>query len=85
VVLLRSKISDQPGVLPRVTEQIRDVSDKIVEIFHQRIFYHVPGKHAEADIVVETRNFTYIKEIINRLTAAGFLTLRLDDTASAMD
>ena len=84
-MLLRSKISDQPGVLPRVTEQIRDVSDKIVESFHQRIFYHVPVKRAEADIVVETRNFTYTKEIINRLTAAGFLTLRLDDTASAMD
>ena len=82
---LRVEISDQPGVLSRVTEQIGEVGGNIVEIYHQRMFYDVPVKRAEADIVVETRDSAHIEEIISRLTAAGFRTRRLDDTASEMD
>ncbi|MGB0555461.1 MAG: hypothetical protein ACPGQV_23360 [Alphaproteobacteria bacterium] len=48
------------------------------------MFYDVPVKRAETDIVVETRDFPHIEEIINRLTAAGFQTRCLDDTASEM-
>ena len=81
---LRVEISDQPGVLSRVTEQIGDGGGNIVEIYHQRMSYDVPVKRAEADIVVETRDSAHIEEIINRLTAAGFRTRRLDDTASEM-
>jgi len=81
---LRVEISNQPGVLSRVTEQIGDVGGNIVEFYHQRIFYHVPVKRADADIVIETRDSAHIEEIINRLTAAGFRTRRFDDTASEM-
>ena len=81
---LRVEISDQLGVLSRVTEKIGDVGGNIVEIYHQRMFYDVPVKRAEADIVVETRDPAHIEEIINWLTAAGFRTRRLDDTASEM-
>ena len=81
---LRVEISDQPGVLSRVTEQIGDGGGNIVEIYHQRMSYDVPVKRAEADIVVETRDSAHIEEIINRLTAAGFRTRRLDDTVSEM-
>ncbi|MBT5499088.1 MAG: threonine ammonia-lyase [Alphaproteobacteria bacterium] len=81
---LRVEISDQPGVLSRVTEKIGDVGGNIVEIYHQRMFYDVPVKRAEADIVMETRDAAHIEEIIDRLTAAGFRTRRLDDTASEM-
>ena len=79
---LRVEISDQPGILSQVTEQIGDGGGNIVEIYHQRMFYDVPVKRAEVDIVVETRDPPHIEEIINRLTAAGFQTRRLDNTAS---
>lgn len=79
---LRVEISDQPGVLAQVTMQIGEVGGNIVEIYHQRMFYDVPVKRAEADIVVETRDSAHIEEIINRLTAAGYRTRRLDDTTS---
>ena len=79
---LRVEISDQRGILSQVTEQIGDGGSNIVEIYHQHMFYDVPVKRAEVDIVVETRDSPHIEEIINRLTAAGFQTRRLDNTAS---
>ena len=79
---LRVTISDQPGTLARIAEQIGDTGGNIVEIVHQRMFYDVPVKLAEADVVVETRDESHIQEIIDRLAAAGFPTVRLDDTAT---
>ena len=79
---LRAEILDQPGILSQVTEQSGDGGGNIVEIYHQRMFYDVPVKQAEVDIVVETRDSPHIEEVINRLRAAGFQTRRLDNTAS---
>lgn len=79
---LRVETPDQPGVLAKVAQQIGDTGGNIVEIIHQRMFYDVPVKLAEADIVVETRDSAHIQEIVDHLTAAGYRTRRLDDTAS---
>jgi len=79
---LRLEISDQPGILSKVAQQIGEVGGNIVEIYHQRLFYDVPIKQTEVDIVLETRGSEHIHEIINRLTAAGFKTCRLNDTAN---
>lgn len=81
---LRVEISDQPGVLCRMTEQISDVGGNIVEICHPWMFHDVPVTRAKADIVVETRDSTHIEEIINPLTAGEIQTRSLDDTASKM-
>ena len=82
MVRLRIAISDQPGVLAQVAQHIGEVGGNIVEIYHQRMFYDVPAKRTEVDIVVETRDSAHVEEIINRLSAGGFNTRRLDDTAS---
>ncbi|MDP6390829.1 MAG: threonine ammonia-lyase [Alphaproteobacteria bacterium] len=79
---LRVTISDQPGTLAQIAQRIGDTGGNIVEIVHQRMFYDVPVKLAEADIVVETRDESHIQEIIAQLAAAGFPTVRLDDTAT---
>jgi threonine dehydratase len=79
---LRVTISDQPGTLAQIAQRIGDTGGNIVEIIHQRMFYDVPVKLAEADVVVETRDESHIQEIIDRLAAAGFPTVRLDDTAT---
>lgn len=82
---LRVEISDQPGVLAQIAEIIGDIGGNIVEIYHQRMFYDVPVKKAEADVVVETRDSSHIGEIITGLNKAGYPTRRLDDTASESD
>ncbi len=81
MVRLRVLISDAPGTLAKMTAQIGDAGGNIVEIVHQRMFFDVPVKQAEADVIVETRDAPHVEEIIDRLEAAGFPTTRLSDTA----
>jgi len=83
MVRLRVSISDAPGTLAKVTAQIGEHGGNIVEIVHQRMFYDVPVKQAEADFVLETRDAEHVDEIIDHLQAAGFPTTRLSDTAQS--
>lgn len=78
---LRITISDQPGVLAKVAQQIGESGGNIVEIYHHRLFYDVPLKLAELDAVVETRDSAHSDDIIQRLEAIGFPTRRLEDSA----
>jgi threonine dehydratase len=81
LVRLRSEIYDAPGILSRITRIIGDCGGNIVEIYHQRLFYDVPVKHTEVDVVVETRNATHVGEIVGALNEAGFPTRLLSSTA----
>ena len=82
LVRLRVKISDKPGTLAKVAEVVGDLGGNIVEIYHQRLFYDVPVKLAELDVVVETRDLAHAKEIQARLGDAGFPTRILGGTAA---
>lgn len=79
---LRITISDQPGILAKVAEQIGNAGGNIVEIYHQRMLYDVPVKLAELDAVVETRDTDHVEEIVTRLSEAGFPTRRLHDSGT---
>ena len=81
MVRLRVTISDAPGTLAKVAEQIGGLGGNIVEIVHQRLFFDVPVKRAEADIVVETRDTAHVEEIIAQLQSAGFPTRWLGNSA----
>jgi threonine dehydratase len=81
IARLRITISDAPGTLARVAQNIGALGGNIVEIVHQRMFFDVPVKQAEADIAVETRDEEHVEEIVAALTADGFPTRRLGDTA----
>ena len=72
MVRLRVSIVDQPGVLARLTTFIGECGANIIEIAHQRLFYNVPPKQAEIDLIVETRNAEHVHEIMARLKAGGF-------------
>jgi threonine dehydratase len=78
---LRVTISDTPGILARVAQQIGERGGNIVEIVHQRLFFDVPVKQAEVDIVIETQDVDHVAEIIRHLEEEGFPTWRLGDTA----
>ncbi len=84
LVRLRVQITDAPGNLARVTNIIGDAGGNIVEIVHHRLFYDVPVKHTDIDVVVETRNARHTAEISEKLTAAGWpVTILSDSEASS--
>ena len=80
---IRVEISDAPGTLAAVASLIAEAGGNIVECYHQRLFQDVPIKHAELDLVIETRNPEHVREILDRLCAAGFPPRLLSETKEA--
>ena len=74
MVRLRIEIADQPGVLAKVATCIGRTGGNIIEVYHQRLFYDLPAKRADIDIVLETRHSAHVQEIIATLETEGFPT-----------
>ncbi len=72
LVSLRIKLTDSPGLLARVSGLIGGCGGNIVEVYHQRMFYDVPIKQADLDVVIETRDRNHVEQILSALTMAGF-------------
>ena len=81
LVRLRVEIIDQPGVLAKVTGLIGDSGGNIVEVYHQRMFYDLPVKRADVDVVIETLDSGHMHKIMDRLEKAGFHTRVLGTTS----
>ncbi len=81
MVRLRVEITDAPGVLSKVSGLIGDCGGNIVEVFHQRLFYDLPVKQAEVDVVLETVDSAHVSEIIDKLENAGFRVRLLGGTS----
>ncbi|MBE9554243.1 MAG: threonine ammonia-lyase [Proteobacteria bacterium] len=77
---LRVLVSDEPGHLARVASEISGTGANIVEVNHQRLFYDVPAKETELDVLIETRDENHIRQLMDLLTERGFETRRLSDT-----
>jgi threonine dehydratase len=85
IVRLRVEIRDIPGALGQVARLIGEKGGNIVEIYHQRLFYDVPVKLAEIDVVLETRDRRHVDDIMGALRTVGFPTRLLGSTAHAAD
>ena len=72
LVRMRIEIPDQPGVLAQITKIIGDSGANIMEVHHQRTFSALPVKSADLDIVMETRDANHVRDLVSKLTAAGF-------------
>ncbi len=72
LVRMHIEIPDQPGVLAQITKIIGDSGANIMEVHHQRTFSALPVKSADLDIVMETRDAAHVRDLIGKLTAAGF-------------
>jgi threonine dehydratase len=81
LVSLRVAITDTPGALAKVSGLIADCGGNIVEVYHQRLFYDVPVKLAEIDVVVETLDAGHVRTLVEKLTEAGFATRQLSGTS----
>jgi len=82
MVRLRTEITDQPGALARVTGLVGECGGNIVEVHHRRLFYDLPVKQADVDIIVETMDRDHVREIIEKLNEAGFQTRLLGSTSA---
>jgi len=81
LIRLRVAIKDSPGALSLIAEHIGETGGNIVEVNHQRMFYDVPVKQAELDVMVETRDAAHVSEIMTRLKAAGYSPSLVSGTA----
>ncbi|NQV98096.1 MAG: threonine ammonia-lyase [Rhodospirillales bacterium] len=72
LVSFRIKLTDSPGILAKVSGLIGNCGGNIVEVYHQRMFYDVPIKQADLDVVVETLDRDHVQEILTALEKAGF-------------
>lgn len=81
MVRLRIEIADTPGALAKATKLIGDSGGDIIEVYHQRLFYDIPVKQAEVDVVIETRDTKHVRGLIDDLGKAGFPARLLSSTA----
>ena len=77
---LRVLVPDEPGHLARVATEISDTGANIVEVNHQRLFYDVPAKETELDVLIETRDANHIRQLMELLSERGFESRQLSDT-----
>lgn len=84
LVRLRVAITDQPGVLAKVAGLIGGCGGNIVEVYHQRLFYDVPVKQADVDVVIETLDVGHVRTIMDTLAGAGY-PARLLSNVSVVD
>lgn len=78
LVQLRVQVRDVPGSLAAVSRVIADAEANVVEVHHQRAFTHVPLESAEVDLILQTRGIDHVRDVIERLTRAGYPTRRIE-------
>ena len=78
---LRISITDAPGILAAVSALIGENGGNIIDVYHHRMFYDIPVKLAEIDVVIETQDTFHVTCIIDKLIDAGFQTRRMGGTS----
>ena len=69
---LRLTLQDRPGALFKVMGEFDRHNVNIIEIYHQRIFTHLPAKGLTADIECEARDKDQLDALVASLRAAGY-------------
>ena len=77
---IRIGITDEPGMLSKISNAIAKIGGNIIEIYHQRMFHDVPVKKAKIDAVIEAQNKKSIEEIIAILKSEGFEVRIINET-----
>ncbi len=69
---LRLTLQDRPGALFKVMREFDAHNVNIIEIYHQRIFTHLPAKGLTADIECEARDKEQLDALVATLRAKGY-------------
>ncbi len=69
---LRLTLQDRPGALFKVMEEFDRHNVNIIEIYHQRIFTHLPAKGLITDIECEARDKDQLDKLVSALRVKGY-------------
>jgi threonine dehydratase len=69
---LRITLQDRPGALFKVMEEFNRHHVNIIEIYHQRIFTHLPAKGLVTDIECEARGREQLEALVVALREKGY-------------
>jgi threonine dehydratase len=69
---LRLSLQDRPGALFKVIKEFDAHNVNIIEIWHQRIFTHLPAKGLVTDIECEARDREQLDALVAALRARGY-------------
>lgn len=69
---LRLTLQDRPGALFKVMGEFDKHNVNIIEIYHQRIFTHLPAKGLITDIECEARDKDQLDALVASLRAKGY-------------
>jgi len=69
---LRITLQDRPGALFKVMEEFNRHQVNIIEIYHQRIFTHLPAKGLVTDIECEARGPEQLEALVLTLRKKGY-------------
>jgi len=69
---IRVGARDAPGVLARITTIVAEAGANIDEVHHQRAFSSLSVQSVDVELVLQTRNPAHVREVVDRLQAAGF-------------
>ncbi|MBC2661631.1 threonine ammonia-lyase [Novosphingobium flavum] len=75
---LRLTLQDRPGALFKVMEEFNRHNINIIEIWHQRIFTHLPAKGLITDIECEARDRDQLEALVAALRAKGYDVSQVD-------
>ena len=70
---LRLRLNDRPGILAQLLGELAAVDANVVDVEHGRTLTGLGVGEVEVAITVETRGQTHAKEVLSRLTAAGYV------------
>ena len=69
---LRLTLQDRPGALFKVMREFDEHNVNIIEIYHQRIFTHLPAKGLITDIECEARDREQLDALVESLREKGY-------------
>ena len=69
---IRVGARDAPGVLAHITAIVAEAGANIDEVHHQRAFSSLSVQTVEVELVLQTRNPAHVKQLVERLLAAGY-------------
>lgn len=75
---LRLTLQDRPGALFKVMREFDAHQVNIIEIYHQRIFTHLPAKGLITDIECEARDRDQIDKLVAGLRAKGYAVTQVE-------
>jgi threonine dehydratase len=71
-LVLRTSVTDQPGNLAEMTEQIASAGANVVDIMHRRAAWGVPLDRTGIEMILEVRDNAHGQAVIERLSEHGY-------------